>query len=52
MFRQCGILLLDIGNVSTVWYFAIGRLKCFDSVVLCYWTFEMFRQCGILLLDV
>jgi hypothetical protein len=52
MFRQCGILLLDIGDVSTVWYFAIGRLRCFERVVFCYWTLEMFRQCGILLLNV
>ena len=46
------ILLLDVGDVSTVWYFAIGHWRCFDSVVFCYWTFEMLRESGILLLDV
>jgi hypothetical protein len=26
-------LLLDVGNVPTMWYFAIGRWKCSDGVV-------------------
>jgi hypothetical protein len=33
MFRRCGILLLVVGNVPTVWYFAIERWKCSDGVV-------------------
>jgi hypothetical protein len=52
MFRRCGILLLDVGNVPTVWYFAIGRWIFSDGVVFCYWMLEMFRLCGILLLVV
>jgi hypothetical protein len=52
MFPLCGILLLDVGNVPTVWYFATGCWKCSDGVVFCYWTLEMFRRCGILLLDI
>ena len=60
MFRQCGIFLLVVGNVPTVWYFSIGCWKCsdrvvffywllemFDSVVFFYWLLEMFWQCGI-----
>jgi hypothetical protein len=34
-----------------VWYFRIGFLNCFDSVVFSYWILELFRQCGIFVLD-
>jgi hypothetical protein len=50
MFQQCGIFLLVVGNVPTVWYFSIGCWKCSNSVVFFYWLLEMFQQCGIFLL--
>jgi hypothetical protein len=61
LFWQCGIFLLDVGIVLTVWYFFIGYWHCSDSVlfflldvgiVLTVWYFfycmlALFWQCAI-----
>jgi len=31
--RRCGIFLLDLGTVPTVWYFSVRSWNCPDGVV-------------------
>jgi hypothetical protein len=32
LFRQCGIFLLVVGTVPTVWYFSIGCWNCSENM--------------------
>ena len=34
--RRCGIFLLDLGTVPTVWYFSVRSWNCHDGVV--FWN--------------
>ena len=44
LFWQCGIFLLYLWTVLTVWYFSVVFVNCFDSVVFFCCIYELFWQ--------